>query len=127
MGERLETSDVRRLSSALNEAVALKEVEGHIESTWTPPGYSVQADLGEITGAQASIYAQARAALAQALPLLNGLEPLGSRNDADDVEALRATTRPELRHLLRTVRNHPTPRAYMRSLHSSQSALPTEY
>jgi len=100
MGERLETSDVRRLSSALNEAVALKEVEGHIESTWTPPGYSVQADLGEITGAQASIYAQARAALAQALPLLNGLEPLGSRNDADEVEALRAIVRTELVQLV---------------------------
>jgi hypothetical protein len=43
-----------------------------------------------VTGAQASLYKRAKTALEQALPLLEGLTPLRSDSDDQDVEAIRA-------------------------------------
>ena len=65
-----------------------------------PQNYMVQADLGEVTGAQASIYARAKAAMDQALPLLDGLTPLREDADPEDCEAIRALVRSELKDQL---------------------------
>src|SRR5215211_7849819 len=51
--------------AALNQAFSITEVEGHTEWAWKARSYSVQADLGKVTGAQASIYSRARNALDQ--------------------------------------------------------------
>ena len=62
--------------AALTGAFQLREVEGHTQWAWQQRGYAVQADMGALTGAQASIYARARSALDQLLPLLAGLTSL---------------------------------------------------
>src|SRR6202040_130047 len=77
-----------------NASFSLKEIEGHTEASWTPRTYAVQTDLsGGITGAQASVYARAKDALDQSLPLLDGLYALFEEAKPEDVTALRATVR----------------------------------
>ena len=72
LGWRPRPNDPRSFSAALVQSFDRHEVDGHTESTWTPRTYAAQvtADLGAITGAQASVYSRARVALDAALPLL---------------------------------------------------------
>src|ERR1700736_1895940 len=100
LGWRYRANDTKGFTAALTKTFALKEVEGHVEWEWKPQNYMVQADLGEITGAQASIYTRAKAALDQALPLLDGLTPLREDADPDDCEAIRALVRSEFKDQL---------------------------
>jgi hypothetical protein len=97
---RPKASDPRGFVAALNQAFSLTEVEGHTIWTWTPHSYAVQADMGAVTGAQASIYARAKAALDQSLPLLEGLYSLRADADPQDVEAIRAIVRSGLIELV---------------------------
>ena len=62
--------------------------------------FTVQADLGEVTGAQASIYERARLAVEHAVPLLDSLTAL--RPDADDesTESVRSMVRSSLTELV---------------------------
>jgi hypothetical protein len=94
------TANLRSFESALGKAFRFREVEGHTEWAWVPQGFSIQADLGEITGAQASICRQAQALLDQTLPLLDKLEPLSVAADEQDVEAMRAIIRSELTEIV---------------------------
>lgn len=90
LGWKLNDNDPKGFIGALTQSFSLVEVEGHIESTWTPRTYAVQTDLsGGITGAQASMYTRAQDALQQALPLLDGLYALNPDSDADMVSALK--------------------------------------
>jgi|HubBroStandDraft_6_1064221.scaffolds.fasta_scaffold114395_2 hypothetical protein len=90
LGWKLNDNDPKGFVGALTQSFSLVEVEGHIESTWTPRTYAVQTDLsGGITGAQASMYTRAQDALQQALPLLDGLYALNPDSDADMVSALK--------------------------------------
>ena len=74
LGWKLKDGDPKGFTGALTQSFTLAEVEGHIESRWTPRTYAVQTDLsGGITGAQASVYSRAKDALDQSLPLLDGL------------------------------------------------------
>lgn len=100
LGWRYRTDDAKGFLAALNKSFSLKEVEGHIEWEWKAQSYMVQADMGEITGAQASVYKQATVALENALPLLNGLTPLRADADAEDTEAMRAIIRTEMTELV---------------------------
>ena len=70
------SGDLAGFQAALTGAFQLREVEGHTAWTWQQRGYAVQADMGALTGAQASIYARAKSALDQILPLLAGLTTL---------------------------------------------------
>jgi hypothetical protein len=93
--------DVAGFQAALNGAFRLREVEGHTEWAWQQRGYSVQADMGALTGAQASIYARARSALDQLLPLLAGLTSLNPAiSTAQDREAIRSVVTAELQELV---------------------------
>ena len=93
--------DVAGFQAALNGAFQLREVEGHTEWTWQQRGYSVQADMGALTGAQASIYARAKSALDQLLPLLAGLTSLNpSISTGQDREAIRVVVTAELQELV---------------------------
>src|SRR6202011_6104735 len=102
LGWRYRSDDTKGFLAALGKTFSLKQVEGHIEWDVKPQNYMVQADLGEITGAQASIYARAKVALDQSSPLLEGLTLLGAPQfDVEDMEATRALVRTELTDLVR--------------------------
>jgi hypothetical protein len=95
------SGDVTGFQAALNGAFQLREVEGHTEWTWQQRGYAVQADMGALTGAQASIYARAKSALDQILPLLAGLTPLNpALFPPQDLEAIRTVITTELQELV---------------------------
>ena len=93
LGWRYRADDPKGFLAALTKAVDLKESEGHVEWAWKARPFMVQADLGEVTGAQASIYARAKAALDQALPLLDKLEPLRADADKEETASMRALVR----------------------------------
>ncbi|MEU6260141.1 carboxypeptidase-like regulatory domain-containing protein [Streptomyces sp. NPDC047043] len=93
-------SNTSGFQAALNGAFELRDVQGHTEFTWHPRGYAVQADLGALTGAQASIYNRAKNALEQITPLLDGLTPLDPAADPQDTEAIRTIVRAELGELV---------------------------
>lgn len=97
-------ADPKGFLGALNASFSLEDVEGHTEATWTPRTYAVQTDLsGGITGAQASVYARAKDALDQSLPLLDGLYPLFKEAADEDVAAIRATVRSQFTDLVNEV------------------------
>jgi len=89
LGWRYRANDPKGFVAALTKAVDLKEVEGHVEWTWKIRPFMVQADLGEVTGAQASIYKRAKAAADQVSPILNGLKPLRADASEDQTESIR--------------------------------------
>jgi Carboxypeptidase regulatory-like domain len=93
--------DLSGFQAALTGAFQLREVEGHTEWTWQQRGYAVQADMGALTGAQAAIYARAKSALDQILPLLAGLTPLNpALFPPQDLEAIRTVITAELQELV---------------------------
>lgn len=100
LGWRYRPGDTKGFTAALTKTFTLKEVEGHVEWEWKPQNYTVQADLGEVTGAQASIYSRAKVALDQIVPLLDGLNPLRPDADTEDCEAIRSIIRSELKDQL---------------------------
>jgi hypothetical protein len=110
LGWRYRVDDPKGFLAALNKAVDLKEVEGHVEPTWKARPVMVQADLGEVTGAQAGIYERAKLSVDHALPLLDTLKPL--RPDADDesTESVRALVRSSLTELVIELANVGGPR-----------------
>jgi SdrD B-like domain len=102
LGWRPRANDPKGFLAALEQAFTCEEVQGHTECRWTPRSYAVelQADMGAITGAQASIFARGKAMLDQVLPLLEGLEPLLPDYDPQDTAAIRAIVRSELNELV---------------------------
>lgn len=96
----MERKNKEDLAGALNEASDLNEVEGHTEFVWTPRSYTVQADTGAVTGAQAGIYSLARAALDQSLRLLDGLYPLLPGEESGDTVTVLAVVRDQFTALV---------------------------
>jgi hypothetical protein len=95
------SGDVAGFQAALTGAFQLRQVEGHTEWSWQQRGYAVQADMGALTGAQASIYARAKSALDQILPLLAGLTAINpSLYPPQDLEAIRTVVTAELQELV---------------------------
>jgi hypothetical protein len=97
---RTKSDDPKGFVGALNQAFSLKDVEGHVEWTWTPRSYTVQTDMGAVTGAQASIYTRAKVALDQSLPLLDGLYPLLPAVEAEDLATVQAVVRSQFTSLV---------------------------
>src|SRR4030095_1819311 len=100
IGWRYRRSDSKGFVAALSKTFSLAERNGHIEWSWKPQSYSVAADLGEITGAQASLHAQAKGIVEHALPLLDALRPLRPDADIEEVEAIRIMVSDELNGVL---------------------------
>jgi Carboxypeptidase regulatory-like domain len=95
------SGDLAGFRAALTGAFQLREVEGHTQWSWQQRGYAVQADMGALTGAQASIYARAKSALDQILPLLAGLITLNpALYQPQDLEAIRTVVNAELNELV---------------------------
>jgi hypothetical protein len=102
LGWKANPADPKGFIGALTQSFTLKDVEGHVESTWTPRTYAVQTDLGGgITGAQASLYTRAKDALDQSLTLLNGLYPLDPEADPEYVKALREMARSQMTEIVK--------------------------
>jgi hypothetical protein len=101
LGWRVRESDPKGFVAALNQSFHLADVEGHTEWQWMPHTYAIDAELGAVTGAQAALYARAKAALNQALPLLNGLRALLPASDEQDIEAMSAIVRSSLTELVK--------------------------
>jgi hypothetical protein len=114
LGWRPRPTDPRGFIAALSQSFSCQEVQGHTECRWTPRTATVQiqADLGAITGAQASIYSRAKVALDAALPLLDGLYPLDPNADPEDLEATRSIIRSELSALVAELGIEGGPRVF---------------
>ncbi len=101
LGWKFKPGDSKGFIGALNQSFTLTEVEGHVESKWTPRTYAAQTDLsGGISGAQASVYSRGKEALEQSLPLLDGLYTLDPEADAEDVTALKAVVKSQFSELV---------------------------
>ena len=95
------SADVAGFQAALTGAFQLRQVEGHTVWSWQQRGYAVQADMGALTGAQASIYARAKSALDQIQPLLAGLTTLNpALYEPQDLETIRTVVSTELQELV---------------------------
>jgi len=100
LGWRPRTEDPKGFRAALNQAFTITTREGHTEWKWIERGYSIQADIGALTGAQASFYSRARVAIEQCMPLLDQLYSLKPDEDEEDVKAMRSIVGTELTQLL---------------------------
>lgn len=100
LGWRYRSDDTKGFMAALTKTFALTEVEGHTQWTVVPQNYMMQADMGEITGAQASLYARAKAAVDLSTPLLLSLFALRPDADPGDMEAMRSIIGQELPQLV---------------------------
>jgi hypothetical protein len=101
LGWKGKPGDVKGFIGALTQSFTISDVEGHMQSTWMPRSYAVQTDLaGGITGAQASVYARAKAALDSSLPLLDGLYALDPEAVQEDVTALKAVVKGQFSELV---------------------------
>jgi hypothetical protein len=101
LGRNVKPGEPKAFLESLDRAFTLEEVDGHTEYKWTARTYAVQTELGgRISGAQASIYHRAKTALDDALPLLEGLQPLLASADQEEVEAERSIVRTELVELV---------------------------
>lgn len=83
-------TDGKAFLSALNQSFTIAEVGGQRVVSWRRHSTAGQGELGGgVTGAQASLHSQARDALAAVRPLLEGLRPLRSDPDLQEMEAAR--------------------------------------
>jgi hypothetical protein len=110
LGWRPRTQDTQAFAAALRASFELSEVEGHVETRFVPRGVAVQADLGGVTGGQASLYARARGAMEQTTRLLDGLKPLRNDFDPEDGEAFRTLVRHGVGRLVNELGNLGGPR-----------------
>lgn len=97
---RTKADDSKGFIGALNQAFDLKQVEGHTEWSWTPRSYTVQTDMGAVTGAQASIYTRAKVALDQCMPLLDGLYALYPYVEPEDLSTAQSVVRSQFTSLV---------------------------
>jgi hypothetical protein len=93
LGWRPRREDTKAFTAALGASFQLYWVQGHREARYVPRGFAVQADLGGVTGGQASLYTRAQAAHGQITRLLDALKPLRPDSDPEDCEAYRTLVR----------------------------------
>jgi hypothetical protein len=103
LGWRPIPQDPKAFVAALTASFELTDVQGHVESRYRARGFSMQADLGAVSGGQASLYARAKAGLTHMLELLDGLTPLRPDFDLEDGAAVRALVRTELNRIVAEV------------------------
>jgi hypothetical protein len=100
LGWRPRATDSKGFVAALTKSFELTEHEGHTDWKWTPRGFAIQADLGTLTGGQASIYHRAKVTLEQCLKVLDGLTPLDEGADKEDLASVRTIVRTHLTDLV---------------------------
>jgi hypothetical protein len=125
-------ANLRSFEAALGKAFRFREVEGHTEWDWLPQSFTMQADLGEITGAQASIYRQAKVMLEQTIPILDRIAPLREAADEEDIDSIRSIIRNELNDLVSELGSPGGPRVqkidhYFGLLLDADGSMTVEY
>jgi hypothetical protein len=100
LGWRPRRQDTKAFTAALDASFQLSLVEGHIEARYVPRGYAIQADLGGVTGGQASLYTRAQASHVQITRILDALKPLRPDADPEDCEAYRSLVRDSVRQVV---------------------------
>ncbi|GAB6984839.1 hypothetical protein [Nocardioides pyridinolyticus] len=100
LGVRSRVEDPKAFTDALTAAFRLFHVEGHTASEFVPRGYAVQADLGAVTGGQASLYRRATLSRTEILRILDGLVPLRVDGDQQDMDAYRTIVRNAVQNLV---------------------------
>ena len=97
---RPRTNDPRGFLAALEQSFEQTELRGLPAFVYAPRSYTVTTDLsGEITGAQASLYARAKLAVDESLKLLDGLTPLADSFDEEAADAYLAIIRQRMSDL----------------------------
>lgn len=110
---RSSKEDPKAFVASLTKAFTPQETNGRTDYIWTPCTYStVQTELGgAVSGAQASLYHRAKAALNEMLPLLDKLYPLNAVVDPQNMEAARSIFRTEVVELVNELGTQGGPRA----------------
>jgi hypothetical protein len=96
LGWRPRSQDTAAFEAALAAAFQLSESEDHTVATYSPRGFAIQADLGAVSGGQASLYSRATAARTQMITLLDALTPLRPDADTENCESFRKLVRDAL-------------------------------
>ncbi len=127
LGWRPRAQDTSAFTAALAASFQLSEVEGHVVATYSPRGFAMQADLGAVTGGQASLYNRAVSGRTQILTLLDGLTPLRPDADLENCEAYRKLVREAVTTMITELGTPGGPRvavvnAFMRQLLGTTSA-----
>lgn len=100
LGWRPRAQDPKAFTAALSASFELSTVEDHVVARYVPRGVAVQADLGAVTGGQASLYLRAKAAHEQITRMLDSLKPLRTDADPQDCEAYRGLVRDSVRRVV---------------------------
>jgi hypothetical protein len=102
LGHAVRTGNGNAFKDSLNQAFTLQENNGNTTYIWNPRSYTTtNLELGgAITGAQASLYHRAKAALKEILPILDGLYELDPAADDQNREAVRSIVRTEIIELV---------------------------
>ncbi|SEI92496.1 hypothetical protein [Demequina mangrovi] len=93
LGVRPRTADPKGFDDALKATFVERIVEGRREVVHVPRGLRAHADLGAVTGGQASLFRRASATRAEIVRILDGLVPLRNDLDPDDMDSYRAVVR----------------------------------
>ena len=100
LGWRPRLEDPKSFVDALTASFRLVPVEGHVEAQFVPRGYAVQADLGAVTGGQASLYRRATISRTEMLRIVDGLVPLRTEADPEEMAAYRSLVRNSIDRLV---------------------------
>ncbi|TCC07982.1 hypothetical protein [Kribbella soli] len=100
LGWRPRVQDPQAFTAALSASFELSTFEDHVIAKYVPRGVAVQADLGGVTGGQASLYLRAKAAHEQITRMLDSLQPLRTDADPQDCEAYRTLVRDSVRRIV---------------------------
>ncbi|WP_371402931.1 hypothetical protein OHA10_34200 [Kribbella sp. NBC_00662] len=100
LGWRPRVQDPKAFTAALTASFELSTFEDHVVTKYVPRGVAVQADLGGVTGGQASLYLRAKAAHEQITRMLDSLQPLRTDADPQDCEAYRTLVRDSVRRIV---------------------------
>jgi hypothetical protein len=110
LGWRPRVEDPKAFTAALSASFQLSTVEDHVVARYVPRGVAVQADLGGVTGGQASLYLRAKAAHEQITRMLDSLQPLRTDADPQDCEAYRGLVRDSVRRIVMELGREGGPR-----------------
>ena len=110
LGWRPRVQDPKAFTAALSASFELSTFEDHVVTKYVPRGVAVQADLGGVTGGQASLYLRAKAAHEQITRMLDSLQPLRTDADPQDCEAYRGLVRDSVRRIVMELGREGGPR-----------------
>lgn len=105
-------TEAKSFIEALKKTFSPQQNNGRTNYVWIPCSYNTaQSELGgTVSGAQASLYHRAKAALNEMLPLLDRLSPLNSAADPQNLESARAIVRTEIVELVNELGTQGGPR-----------------